>query len=147
MALIRKDAFEKVGGFRPDMPSCQDWEMWLRLAELGTMYCVPVPLVSYHFDGGGRITRNIDNVFRGHMIVFDSIYARIEDKRTRRKVMAEHQKRLSEIFSRHMFMPVKAFQHVARAFLLDPSPKRALDFPRLVGRLATFPVGQQDGGK
>lgn len=30
--LIRKDVFESTGGFKEDFPTCEDYELWLRLA-------------------------------------------------------------------------------------------------------------------
>lgn len=141
LALLRRGAFDQVGGFRPDMPSCQDWDLWLRLAEIGDLYSHPEALVEYHFDGGGRITRNIDNVLKGHQIVFEGIYDRVHEPAARRKLRAEHHKRLSEIFSRHHFRPFLAFSHVLSALALDPTPRRVFDLPKLAARLATYPLG------
>lgn len=30
--LVKKDLFNRLGGFRPDFPVCEDYELWLRIA-------------------------------------------------------------------------------------------------------------------
>jgi glycosyltransferase involved in cell wall biosynthesis len=43
--VVKKSTFLESGGFRPDMPRLQDWELVLRLAKLGPFCCVLEPLV------------------------------------------------------------------------------------------------------
>ncbi len=43
--LVKKSVFLQSGGFRADMPRLQDWELVLRLAELGPFCCALEPLV------------------------------------------------------------------------------------------------------
>lgn len=33
--VVRRAAIEKLGGFDESLPSCQDWDMWTRIAEAG----------------------------------------------------------------------------------------------------------------
>jgi glycosyltransferase involved in cell wall biosynthesis len=42
--MLRKRAQEAVGGFDPDLRSCEDWDFWLRIAALGGCF---VPLDEY----------------------------------------------------------------------------------------------------
>jgi glycosyltransferase involved in cell wall biosynthesis len=43
--LVKKSIFLESGGFRPDMPRLQDWELVLRVAKLGPFCCALEPLV------------------------------------------------------------------------------------------------------
>ncbi len=39
--LVRRNAFDRAGGFRPDIRYGEDWECWIRLALLGPFAVVP----------------------------------------------------------------------------------------------------------
>jgi glycosyltransferase involved in cell wall biosynthesis len=48
--LLRRDAFDSVGGFDPYLRRCQDWDLWLRLAarySVESFAAVPEPLAVY----------------------------------------------------------------------------------------------------
>jgi glycosyltransferase involved in cell wall biosynthesis len=98
-AMIRREAFEKIGGFHADLPSCQDWDLWLRLAELGPLGCCADPLTFYYFDATDRISRNADNVLNGHRIVMGGIYDRLNDAGQIDKLKRFHQLYMAEIAS------------------------------------------------
>ncbi len=51
-ALFRRESYERVGGYRTAFPVAQDWDLWLRLTELGLLSYVP--RVLYTFDVGLR---------------------------------------------------------------------------------------------
>jgi hypothetical protein len=46
--VARRSAYERVGGFRP-YRHVLDWEMWMRLAEVGPVAYIHQPLVRYRF--------------------------------------------------------------------------------------------------
>jgi glycosyltransferase involved in cell wall biosynthesis len=48
--VFRKAAYDAVGGYRPPFWFAQDGDLWLRLAEVGRLACVPECL--YHFRVG-----------------------------------------------------------------------------------------------
>ncbi len=72
-ALMRRSVFDRVGGFDAELPSCQDWELWLRLGHHGRLRVTREPLTLYHLDAQNRISRNVDRVREGHFVVFDRI--------------------------------------------------------------------------
>lgn len=74
--VIRRESFESAGGFDPALPSCQDWDLWLKLADQGRIAVVAEPLTLYFFDGANRISRGTANVVAGHRAVFQRIYER-----------------------------------------------------------------------
>jgi glycosyltransferase involved in cell wall biosynthesis len=48
--LLRRDAFDSVGGFDPSLRRCQDWDLWLRIAarySVESFAAVPAPLAVY----------------------------------------------------------------------------------------------------
>jgi glycosyltransferase involved in cell wall biosynthesis len=45
--LVRRDTLRRVGHFDPRLRNTEDWEMWIRLAEIGPAACVPEPLLGY----------------------------------------------------------------------------------------------------
>ena len=47
-AMVRKECFDKVGLFDENFPSCQDWEMWTRIASWYEFDVVEDFLVIYH---------------------------------------------------------------------------------------------------
>jgi glycosyltransferase involved in cell wall biosynthesis len=45
--LLRRDLALQDGGFREDIRTCEDWEMWVRLARLGSFQSDHAPLTDY----------------------------------------------------------------------------------------------------
>lgn len=43
-AVVRKAAIDRVGGFDPDLQFGEDWDLWLRLAQVGRLDVIPQPL-------------------------------------------------------------------------------------------------------
>lgn len=43
--LLRRDVFERAGGFDESLPACEDYDLWLRLARSEEFSLVPEPLV------------------------------------------------------------------------------------------------------
>lgn len=62
--LVRRDCFDKVGLFNEELASCQDWDMWIRLARLFVFRKVNIPLVKYTW-GHEQISKNSEAVCRG----------------------------------------------------------------------------------
>lgn len=36
-AIVRRDAFNRIGGYDPNLPPCEDWDLFLKLARLGAL--------------------------------------------------------------------------------------------------------------
>jgi glycosyltransferase involved in cell wall biosynthesis len=53
MVLIRREVFQKVGGFREDFMIGEDWEMWLRIAHDYRIDCVPEFIASLRVHESG----------------------------------------------------------------------------------------------
>lgn len=50
-ALVRRECFEKLGGFNPEYFGSGDWEMWFRIAEAWPVGFVADPLTDYRVHG------------------------------------------------------------------------------------------------
>lgn len=85
--IVRRDLLEQVGGFDESLRSCQDWELWLRLAKVTRFAVVRDPLVDYTDAEAGRITTNPRSRISGHMAVYRKHLR--EPLRTHRAARAE----------------------------------------------------------
>ena len=121
--LVLTDAFHAVGGFRKDMPSCQDWELWLRLSTAGALHMVPEPLLNYYYDGTGQISSNVGKVMAGHRMVFEAVYRMVaNDPAELRALKAEHEMLLAKLNAMTFHDAGATFGHLARALASMPSP-------------------------
>jgi hypothetical protein len=97
-AMVRRDVLEKIGSFDPQLPSCQDWDLWIKLRKIGEFAIVPEPLVIFNQAETVRISFNKKNVLTGHSVVFQRALQDVSDAAERRTISAYHQIRLTEIF-------------------------------------------------
>ncbi|MFO1061257.1 MAG: glycosyltransferase family A protein [Dongiaceae bacterium] len=68
--LARRDALLAVGGFTPGLSACQDWDLWLRLAERTRFACVPDPLAVLYVATDGRISTSGKARLRGYWYMY-----------------------------------------------------------------------------
>jgi glycosyltransferase involved in cell wall biosynthesis len=120
-ALIRKTALFDAGGFDETLRNCEDWDLFIRLAERGKISVVQEELVEYWRHRGARLTREKLSVLSSHDVVFERIYKRIADPRMMRKVRASHEMRMADIFSTDCFEPLRALGHSCKSLFLAPS--------------------------
>ena len=45
--IVRRSAYERLGGFRPELPLCLDWDMWKRVALHTPIFYEPEPLACF----------------------------------------------------------------------------------------------------
>jgi glycosyltransferase involved in cell wall biosynthesis len=90
--VVRRTAYEQLGGFREDLPHAADWEMWTRIAAAGPVWFVDRPLALYrvhHSSDTAARVRTGDNI-RERVEAIRLITALVEpDQRraTRRKAL------------------------------------------------------------
>ena len=63
--LIRKTIFNEIGGFDPDFPSMQDWDLWIRLLARKALYYSGESGVIYDKTSTNKITHDILAKYRG----------------------------------------------------------------------------------
>ena len=138
--VVRKSAFEQAGGFDPSLPSCQDWDLWLRLRKLGDFAIVQDPLLLYNDGQHGRITGNSRLAALGHQIIFDRIQQEDMSLRQRLEVRASHLAIVARLHQRSGDR-IKALKGFGRAFSLYPSLHNAVSLARSLRNA----IGQQAG--
>ncbi|MGN6626921.1 MAG: glycosyltransferase family 2 protein [Tepidisphaeraceae bacterium] len=52
LTMIRRDALDRVGGYDPATFPAEDLDLWLRLAAVGRLACLPDVLLSYRLHAG-----------------------------------------------------------------------------------------------
>lgn len=50
--VVRRDVYERIGGFAPSLAHAADWEMWMRIADATPFAYVDQPLASYRVTAG-----------------------------------------------------------------------------------------------
>lgn len=80
MCLARREALEAIGGFDPSLPSCQDWDLWIKLVDAGPVVVCPMPLVRYLPHADVRISTNAMAVYVGRRRVFLRYRNRLNDE-------------------------------------------------------------------
>jgi hypothetical protein len=114
----------QVSGFDPLLPSCQDWDLFIRLAEIGPIRVVQEELIEYYDGPAPRISNNNAAVLLGHNILFDKIYKRLSDVNliSLTILRAGHQCILAEALC--LSDPRQAFPHAVKGFAMAPSPRK-----------------------
>lgn len=69
-ALVRRDLLIEVGGFAPTLRSCQDWDLWVRLARLTKFACVPEILTMMSAAPAARISSDGRSRLSGHLYMY-----------------------------------------------------------------------------
>lgn len=91
LVVIKKGAFEKVGGFKEGLPSCQDWYFYINVAKEYKIEKVNEPLLKYYVHSNS-ISGNLKNVIKGHEIIFDKVRGLLkEEEETKAKVILAEQ--------------------------------------------------------
>lgn len=69
--LIKKEVLDQVQGFDSGLPSCQDWDLYIRLAQVTKFDFVKESMVLFYHHSGERITTNKKSVLNGHLSIFE----------------------------------------------------------------------------
>lgn len=66
--IVRRAVIEKLGGFDESLPSCQDWDMWIRIADAGFHIDVVKDILALHHKHQrasiGASGRSLEGFFR-----------------------------------------------------------------------------------
>jgi glycosyltransferase involved in cell wall biosynthesis len=116
--MVRREALKKVGGFDSKLPSCEDWDLWIRLRNIGDFAIVPDPLVLYSQLEEIRLTNDREAVLLGHYQLFAKILEGVSSERDRRTISAYHRVCLGQIYLYNFGEPTHAMVHAIRSLLL-----------------------------
>ncbi len=91
--LVRRECFQKVGLFDEELSSCQDWEMWLRIAREYEFDFVPEVLlrINVHED---HISTNYQSLIPGRTRMVQKHY---DEFKVFPKILVIHLKRLGKL--------------------------------------------------
>jgi glycosyltransferase involved in cell wall biosynthesis len=134
VAVVRRDKLLVVGGFDSTLPSCQDWDLWMRLSAHGAFVVVDEPLMTFNTLHTIRISRNRSAVLAGHAEVFRRALAGVNGLK-RLAISALHARRMAEIHAWDFDDPKRAIVPAMHALLIAPS-RATLTLARAVVRQA-----------
>jgi len=83
--MFRADAYQRVGGYRAAFRYAQDWDLWLRLAEVGSITYVPEYLYAFRVS-----EQSISSARRGQQLRLAEQARRCRDARLRGESEAPH---------------------------------------------------------
>jgi glycosyltransferase involved in cell wall biosynthesis len=91
--VVRRTAYELLGGFRSDLPHAADWEMWTRIAAAGPVWFVDRPLACYqvrHSSDTAARVRTGDNIRErvDAIRLISGLVDPVQRRATRRKALA-----------------------------------------------------------
>lgn len=76
VTFIRKDAFDKVGGYRTGLEPCEDYDFFLRIAEYGRLANLPQTLYRLRRHGDNQTIKNAKKQLYLHLLVRLSAHSR-----------------------------------------------------------------------
>lgn len=105
-AIVRRDVYRALGGFREDLPYTLDWEMWVRIAAAYDVWYEPRVLASYRRHAGAETAR-LDSAGRTVSDMMAAIAAisthlppsrrRTLEQRAYRRLMRVHMRRAAKL--------------------------------------------------
>ncbi len=78
--MVRKEDIEKVGMCSTELPARQDWDLWIKLSELGSAYKFNTIITQYRIHDE-QISSNYDNKFIGYMEVLKKNYSKYKEEK------------------------------------------------------------------
>jgi glycosyltransferase involved in cell wall biosynthesis len=118
---IDRRMFVRVGGFAEDLPSCQDWDLWYRIARDGGLVAfVPDTFTYQDWGQHERISTTRPKVEAGHERMFTSIASEVWSAGERRLIAAHHERVRARI-ENDFGDGLRAVFRSVRSFFLRPS--------------------------
>jgi glycosyltransferase involved in cell wall biosynthesis len=138
---VRRQTYEKVGGFHPDLFHSADWDMWRRVALAVPVWYDPTPLAIYRVheqsDTSGLIRTGANIADARHAIEIARTYLprdrRADLTRRARRYHAGYALEIAEQMIERRAWP-SALAQVREAFRCFPSPAVVSRAVRLAGR-------------
>lgn len=121
-SLVRRACFDQVGLLDENLTSCEDWDMWLRIARISDFACIEQPLAKIRLHGD-NLTYDPARMEDGLFSVVEKFYSD-ESLSTKLKLLkpkaiaGAHRDSANFYFRRGQFR--NAFAHLFRAIRLVP---------------------------
>lgn len=91
--LIKKKFFDIVEGFDGEFPSCQDWDLWIRLSKVCKFYALRESLALYRVHGN-QISTDICKKIEGRKRI---LYKHFEDLKVHPHILSAHYSRIGSL--------------------------------------------------
>lgn len=122
--LVRRDTFQKVGGFNEALRCVEDWEFHARILQGNTLVSVDAPIVRV-YESGGTMSTNVEDMLRSEISILGVLLAGLSGPSRwiwRRRIMGRNYFRAA-VTARNSAQP--CLQWVLRSLLSWPFPSRA----------------------
>ena len=139
--VVRRAAYERLGGFDHRLRCSEDWEMWVRIAARYPVWYEPAALACYRMHDAGNTGRNVssgdDMAYTGKAIELFSQYlpadmAKDVERRARETYACASLDMAYRLWQAGAIRAARA--QLGVAFRLRRSPRVAARFLRLFGR-------------
>lgn len=120
-AVVRRKVLEQLDGFDESLPSCQDWDLWIRIRKFGEIITIGEPLTLFEHAGDDRISKNVLNVKAGHKILFAKIRREIRNPVLKLCAISSHIRRMSQIYLYDFHNPVASLRNAVISLALFPN--------------------------
>lgn len=122
--LVRRDALLEVGGFDPDLrrrgaQGCEDYKLYLRLAERWTFALVPEPLTGYRA-ASDNMSSDVARMYRSFALVSHDMAARHPHLRDRLKTGRVRYLQYLIHANRHRKTSIATLQAAGRLLKMSP---------------------------
>lgn len=97
LVCVRRTAFDAAGGFDTSLPSCEDWDLWMKLAALGEYRFIDERLGYYDVGPHQRLTTSETKIMDGHHRLHEIARGIPTTPAEKRYVAAMHHWTMSEI--------------------------------------------------
>lgn len=119
--LIKRECFEKIHYCDESLKSCQDWDLWLKIAKNYEIEYVPEILARYNLSDSS-ISRNSDSVLIGHKQILSKYCF---DIRKDRKIHTFHLQNIG-IYYAYQQEYTQALKYLKMAFIVNPFNLKAI---------------------
>lgn len=105
--IVRRECYEKLGGFNPNLPFTADWEMWLRIALFYEVAYISKPLLKYRLHEKNETFNfkeldELEQYYLGKMLVLEKYPDRIpEYQQTKSRIALEYEQQALDWASRY----------------------------------------------
>lgn len=117
--VVKRECFDTAGFFDERLPSCQDWDMWIRIAKHYRFRRIREPLVRYYWHGS-QISTTSQAVIRGHLAVLEKYQDEI--RRLGPRALTTHYLRLGNHYL-NAGLVQEARRYYRRAVVTWPHPR------------------------
>ena len=93
--IMKKELFEKVGGFDEELPACEDYDLWLRIAKDTPIYLMREKLLTHYVGHAGQLSNKYWGMDRFRVYALEKLIRKGLSTEQKRSVKRELYKKCS----------------------------------------------------